>query len=421
MKPLVPCIGLAVLLTLGETGQVLRSEDERGPAPCHGTYKDTTLSEDDLVQVVNEHFDWINSGGERGRRANLCGAMLYGAHLAKEVLSKADLHDAFLVEAQLKQSWLTDADLRAAALQSADLTGAYLENADMSGADARNANFSNAKLGEAKLRQAVLIEAVFVGADLTKARLRDAILTDANLSGANLRDVDLTGVNFDLVSGGIPDPLSLTGSDTLHKVTYRHSPHSLIELREALHKAGLRAEERQVTYAIERGRTERGSVVEQAFKYVMFELTSDYGMAPLRPLKILIVLMCVFWVIYWVGLIVGRKGGIVAAWEGENSKYERVSSRFFFPNLHAMVVGKRGEVLLDMLILPLAAFYFSVLSAFHIGWRELNLGSWLMRLQPREYTLRPKGWMRTVSALQSIISVYLVALWALTYFGRPFE
>ena len=68
-----------------------------------------------------------------------------------------------------------------------------------------------------------------------------------------------------------------------------------------------------------------------------------------------------------------------------------------------------------------AAFYFSVLPTFAIGWRELNVGTWLTRIQRREYTLRATGWVRMLSGLQAIISVYLVALWALTYFGRPFE
>jgi len=35
-----------------------------------------------------------------------------------------------------------------------------------------------------------------------------------------------------------------------------------------------------------------------------------------------------------------------------------------------------------------AAFYFSLLSTFAIGWRELNVGTWITRIQRREYTLR---------------------------------
>jgi hypothetical protein len=78
-------------------------------------------------------------------------------------------------------------------------------------------------------------------------------------------------------------------------------------------------------------------------------------------------------------------------------------------------------VLLREVSVPLIGLYFSILSAFSIGWRELNVGTWIARVQPREYTLRATGWVRTVSGLQSIVSVYLLALWVLTYFGRPFE
>jgi hypothetical protein len=66
-------------------------------------------------------------------------------------------------------------------------------------------------------------------------------------------------------------------------------------------------------------------------------------------------------------------------------------------------------------------FYFSLLSAFNIGWRELNVGNWIARMQPYEYKLQATGWTRTVSGIQSLISVYLLALSVLTYFGRPFE
>jgi hypothetical protein len=66
-------------------------------------------------------------------------------------------------------------------------------------------------------------------------------------------------------------------------------------------------------------------------------------------------------------------------------------------------------------------FYFSILSAFNIGWRDINVGNWISKIQPREYSLRATGWVRSVAGLQSLISVYLLAIWVLTYFGRPFE
>jgi hypothetical protein len=81
---------------------------------------------------------------------------------------------------------------------------------------------------------------------------------------------------------------------------------------------------------------------------------------------------------------------------------------------------RRGR-LMDEFRLFRTSLYFSLLSTFHIGWREFNVGSWMVRMQPREYTLRATGWVRMVSGIQSPLSVYLLALWILTYFGRPFE
>jgi hypothetical protein len=61
------------------------------------------------------------------------------------------------------------------------------------------------------------------------------------------------------------------------------------------------------------------------------------------------------------------------------------------------------------------------MSAFTIGFREFNVGTWSARVQAHKYSLEPTGWVRVVSGLQSLLSVYLLAIWALTCFGRPFE
>lgn len=67
------------------------------------------------------------------------------------------------------------------------------------------------------------------------------------------------------------------------------------------------------------------------------------------------------------------------------------------------------------------AVYFSLLSAFNIGFREITVGNWISRLQRREYTFRAEGWVRVVAGVQSLLSVYMLAMWLLTYFGRPFQ
>jgi hypothetical protein len=67
------------------------------------------------------------------------------------------------------------------------------------------------------------------------------------------------------------------------------------------------------------------------------------------------------------------------------------------------------------------SLYFSIVSAFHIGWKELNTGSWIARLQTDEYTFRAIGWVRSIAGIQSLLSMFLLVMWILTWLGRPFD
>jgi hypothetical protein len=265
-----------------------------------------------------------------------------------------------------------------------------------------------------------------------------------------------------------PDPEKLPDFWTLahHRnrldtLVFRYSPAALMALRKAFKEGGMRTQERQLTYAIERtkrqqdwdpswhahGRKDerqwRGKAwgkLESLFKLVAFELTSNYGMSHGRPLKILLVSILAFsWVYmaaFW-GLFTTRgRAGIWATWppdrvyqqEGLEEEGEapptRVTRTFILPRGRAWVARQQrpcwGALLRGFSILSLG-LYFSLLSASSLGWRDITVGTWISRLQPREYILRATGWVRVVAGLQSLLSIYLLALWLLTYFGRPFE
>lgn len=90
--------------------------------------------------------------------------------------------------------------------------------------------------------------------------------------------------------------------------------------------------------------------------------------------------------------------------------------------VHKADAGRPSErVVAHGVGIVLYGLYFSLLSAFHICCRDLNVGNWINRIAPAEYTLRATGWVKSVAGVQSLISVYLVALWALSYFGQPFD
>jgi len=190
-------------------------------------------------------------------------------------------------------------------------------------------------------------------------------------------------------------------------LTYEQ-PTQLVALRNAFKSAGFREQERQITFALNSVGSARNW--EDGFRYLMFELTSDWGMSPGRPLRILAALVVLMSLGYMVPLGRAEKSPhIWKVYEPSMVLSEAIDKELAEPLRPSTLT-----------LLPWS-LYFSLLSAFHIGWRDLNVGNWMSRIQFTEYSLRADGWVRTISGIQSLVSVYLLALWALTYFGRPFE
>lgn len=235
---------------------------------------------------------------------------------------------------------------------------------------------------------------------------------------------------FEIQPKTLPFIPSLATTKNLHTMRYDKRPHALVELRKASEDAGMREQERQVNFALQQSKREHkelaarkdkekegqtidwAAYLEARATYYLFEVTCAWGMSPGRLLQLLVYLVAGVTFIYMLAVDPPPHITHAGVWrvlpedqvhqEAGEARYERVIVMTFWGAL-------------------LWALYFSVLSTFHIGWRDLNVGTWLSRLQPREFTVRATGWVRVVSGIQSLISVYLLALSVLTYFGRPFE
>lgn len=455
-------------------GADLTGEDLKGINLRSVDLRGADLREADLRRAKMSEADF--------RQADFRGADLISADLRNSDLRKADLRRARLNFADLRNSDLRQADLRGADLISADLReaktrGVKLEKAnlnetkfdksfknntkyytvwELNNTDGENINSENKKslrkrLPGMDLREAFLVEVDLGGTDkkktnLRKTKLQKAVLNDSNLSNtdlseANLSDADLIGADlrgavliktvmrnadlteaklagaiFEPKAGSLPDIAAISSAEGLSELRYEDSPHALVELREAFKKAGLLAQERQITYAIKYSRRKElnkqkslWGKLESLFNLIFFELTCLYGMKPGRPLLIMFVLICILTVPYTIALKwPPKKDGIWKMW---------------FPDRAHKQLGTDEPIRLRLGFLSAVktGFFFSILSAFSIGWREINVRMWIVRLQQQEYILRATGWVRTVSGFQSLISVYLLALWILTYFGRLFE
>ncbi len=452
-------VALAVALTMGLARPASGAEDEKKKMDCpHAGQK---LDAQQLKTILEKHAVWLKNWRPldpkvEGRAvlcmANLRNANLQGANLQGANLEGTDLQGANLESAKLQKANLFLANLQGANLQWSDLRGADLSNAELGKADLKGAKLQGAKLQRADLQ----------GAELDRARLEDADLRGANLQGANLIFAHSQRANFegavlvaanlfgaDLRNANLQDTiLALSGGTTLKGADFAEAklrgasllglgvknlavfalldgrlfPTGLVSVRENFKIAGEREAERYLTFLIKRHDRRQAPPIEAAFGYILFEATSDWGYEPGRPLKILGALILIFALVYLfpIGRTPARTGagGIYRIWPegrlkegGEAGHQTELAEKAMVDRLH----------LTNVVWVFFYALFFSLLSAFQIGWRDLNVGSWLARLQAREYNLRARGWVRVVSGLQSLISVYLLALWALVYFGRPFQ
>ena len=113
----------------------------------------------DLAEILDQHKIWVESGGESGVKADLCGVNL----------SHADLTGVNLEGAFIQRANLTGADLSMANLRGASLVQSELRDANLLGTELRGANLMGANLYGA--------EGLWVGR-LGGTNLFDAILPE---------------------------------------------------------------------------------------------------------------------------------------------------------------------------------------------------------------------------------------------------
>jgi len=387
-------VALSLIIPLGGTGlqsgQIFNSALAQPPPaekPWTGKKADgSVITKEDLDRILAKHEKWLKTLGKGGARANLSGANLSGADISK----------ANLIGGALWKSNLNNANLSGATLTVATLSGADLSLADLSGA-----NLSGADLSEAKLRRA-----------------------------------DLSGAVFDPYPDKLPKVDSIAMALGLAELWFVWSSQSLVKLRQAFKEAGYRQQEWGISCSLKSSDTwhdwEEGGIarkIKAAFNYVFMDLTCNYGISPWRPMALLAIFVLIFAFFYCFALRSRRPDtGIWVSWlpnrvlldEGQEKPVKLTA----VPPFDLPVTGRLArfwwQVRKFWRILRLGLF-FSLVSAFSLGLKELNVGNWISRLQKKEYILRPTGWVRTVAGIQSLISFFLLALWAFLYVGSIFE
>lgn len=336
----------------------------------------------DLDSILAAHRQWLQSEHKAGKRADLSRADLLVADLSGADLDEADLHGASIV--------------------FADLSGASLIEADLSGAS-------------------------FVETKLNGANLSYAELKEANLYGA-----DLGGAVFE--PNSLPDVRAIATAKGLERLTYKRFPDAMARLRKQFQDNGFSEQAKSVTYALNKVQSQRDwescrtggdwrSCLSAGFRTVFFDWTCRYGMNPGRSLRLLVLFWLIFSCAYAGFMVLPGPSGIYLVVRKQLRGGEIVQGIQIRAWRMSKASGWRHpwQKMRHYGQMARAATFFSLMTAFNIGFREINVGQWLRMLTTREYTLKAVKWARPVAGIQSLLSVYLMAMWVLSYFGRPFD
>lgn len=367
-------------------------------------------SRGDLEAILDENKQWFASEGEHGRPADLAGADLSRLDIDKLDFSGALLLDAAFDGSNLKHSIFTGADLHKASFQDALLQMSVLRNTFAFGAD-----FSRAKLWGAD----------FSGADLSHAIFTDSELDEAVLTEASMWQARLDGAWYD--ASAPPRIPTIATALGLGELRYRYPP-GLIQLRNGFRDAGFDYQARVITYVIHHGALRHD--FKSFVKLALFEWPARWGQAKWRPLKIIGTLIAIGALLNLFALLGnGRdaRAGIYKDWSESKDprRPKRVGAdkkpaiaeleRLSFKELRKQTTRLRAIWLIGVF-----SVYFSLLSAFQIGWMRVSVSTWLARVQHSDFGLFAMGWVKVISGLQSILCLYFFALWLAVFFGQPF-
>ena len=129
------------------TGAALRGDMRHQIEPAGIALDAMALEFDAVAHRLREHERWVQSGGRRGKRAELVGYDFTGFDFSGALLAAARLDRSIFAEANFRGTTLAATLFRAANLRGADFTDADLRGADLRGANLRTAIFDRTLTG----------------------------------------------------------------------------------------------------------------------------------------------------------------------------------------------------------------------------------------------------------------------------------
>ncbi|MBR1177116.1 pentapeptide repeat-containing protein [Bradyrhizobium sp. KB893862 SZCCT0404] len=353
------------------------------------------------------------------------GHELYSSSSATSI--KQALEEAVAAKVNLSNAKLDGQDLEEANLRFASLSGADLAFANLHGANLDSADLRATRLEHTNLQLTLLLQA-----NLSQAICYQCNLTDANLGRTNLDQ-------FVFEPAQLPPSEQIARVVYLDRVRFVGNPSALFKLKSDLRSNGFITAGKSIIAAINRsidGAAIRehpsldGVRIATSIRRFFFDLTSGYGSNLGRPFSILGAILIASSIYYWLVLRFASRLSANAIFINRSrppkralAKYDpwAISSVARLPIQYPRTASVSLSRLRSELRLAYLALLFSFFSAVRIGFREINLGTWIGYLQRREFAFYATGWPRMVAGFQSLSSIYLIAIAVLSFFTKPFD
>jgi len=362
-----------VMISGVSTEQITNANNEETGLNSSGLLikpKDSTHFREQVIK----HGDWLKTGLNNSERLDLSGKKINGVYCYNADLQNADLEHTICDSVGFYSSVLKEIEYSNAKLSRVNFFNSRLDSADFNGASFNNCSF--------------------MGADLDHS-----IFTNVKLKNVNFTHANVAGMIFEPDS--LPDIKGMAYADNLDSITYRTNPGMLIKLKEGFKNAGFYDAQRKIIAAIQRRKQALDpDWVTRTIDYLLFDLTSVYGLKPFRPL---IIFMASIYLFYRVYLIL-----------------------FFIGKLNIRIQHPKEDVdghatIIDDGIHPGRLIFLSIITAFAIGFGAFNINDWAKKLLKEDYTIQSYGWTRVLIGIQNLLSLLLVSLTILLLLGHPFN
>ena len=144
------------------------------------------LSHDALRQILEEHIQYINSGGTQGQAADLSLYSIEDFDFSNLDLSDVPAQSTVFLRCKFINTDLSSANFDRTCALGADFRGANLVKAQFYMADLRAACFDKANLTRSEFIKSDLCSASFRAANLCAVSISESDLNEAIFDGANI-------------------------------------------------------------------------------------------------------------------------------------------------------------------------------------------------------------------------------------------